>query len=379
MAVVSPAAAQGLSFSAKVLTPAHWMVAPIERKEDDGRMFCSSKAGYGTALSFVFARDSGGGQSLAFEFPDKLFSAGATVPVLLAVGELQYPLNALAATNRILLIGIARNGDIEQAMALNKPMHLQFAQKQYMMSLAGFSTALRQVDACLAALGRGEDFAPAKVEADSSREQFQTITPAIKRDITRVRNVTQQEIDSFNPAVAAQTAVLQDEIRRLRRENQQLLIEKQAAESQLLAVTVDTAAGDVPVETAAPVAEMPAVQPYIIRADKQLQWPPSKAFGDIVATYMTTEAARCPADFAQTPGAQYKQDDGTPVQEIETACLGIPKRAGDDLPGDYAGALLFVGRKGKIDVIVHQGPAGMIEQALQSRAEALRALGIEKP
>lgn len=376
-----PAWAQEAVFTPRILAPAHWTVAPIDRKEDDGRMFCSSKAGYSTVLSFVFARDSGGAQSVAFEFPDKMFSAGATVPILLSVGDVQYPLNALAATNRILLLGIARSGEIEQGLLQNNPVHLQFAQKQYMLSLAGFSAALAQVDECLSTLSRGEAFAPVKVDADSTREQFKTITPAVKRDITRVRNVTQQEIESFNPAVAAQNAVLEDEIRRLRRENQRLLIEKQAAESQLLAATVDTAAGDAgdsSLKSAPLVDVMPSVPPYITRADKQLQWPASKNFSDIVATYMTTEAACCPADFAQTPGAQYKQNDGSPVQEVETACLGIPKKAGDELPGDYAGALLFVGRSGRIDVIVHQGPAGMIEQALQLRAKAMRTLGIQK-
>lgn len=379
VATIAPAQAQDAVFTSKVLAPAHWTVSPIERKEDDGRMFCSSKAGYSTALSFVFARDSGGAQSLAFEFPDKMFSAGATVPILLAVGDVQYPLNALAATNRILLMGIARNSEIEQGLLQNNPVHLQFAQKQYMLSLAGFSTAVAQVDECLATLGKGEAFAPVKVDANSAREQFKTITPAVKRDITRVRNVTPQEIESFNPSVGAQNAVLQDEIRRLRRENQRLLIEKQAAESQLLAATVDTAAGGGDMSAVAVVDTMPSVPPYITRADKQLQWPSSKNFSDIVATYMTTEAARCPADFAQTPGAQYKQNDDMPVQEVETACLGIPKKAGDELPGDYAGALLFVGRKGRIDVVVHQGPAGMIEQALQSRSKTLRTLGIQKP
>ena len=371
-----PALAQEAVFSAKILTTANWTVAPIERKEDDGRMFCSAKAGFGTSLSFVFARDSSGAQSLAFEFPNKQFSAGATVPVLLAVGEMQYPLNALAATNRILLIGIARNSDIETAMLHNKPLHLQFAQQQHLISLGGFAAAAKEVDTCLATLATGEAFAAAKVDAKSDRESFQTITPAIKRETTRVRNVTPEEIESFNPGVAAQTAVLQDEIRRLRRENQRLLTEKQAAESQLLATTIDTAAGDDAGQVA--VKDMPAVQPYIMRADKQVMWQTSKAFGDVVATYMTTEAARCPADFAQTPGSEFKQADGTPVQVIETACLGMPKRAGEELSGDYAGALLFVGRQGKIDIIVHQGPAGMIEQALQARQAAMRTLGIQK-
>lgn len=378
MAGVAPAQAQEAVFSAKFLTTAHWTVAPIARNEDDGRMFCSAKAGFGTALSFVFARDSGGAQSLAFEFPNKQFSAGATVPILLAVGDMQYPLNALAATNRILLIGIARNSDIETAMLQNKPVHVQFAQHQHLLSLAGFGEAVKEVDRCLAAQAKGEAFETVKVDAKSDRETFQTITPAVKRETTRIRNVTPEEIESFNPAVAAQNAVLQDEIRRLRRENQQLLIEKQAAESQLLAATVDTAAGEGAAHSAAVNVDMPAVQPYIMRADKQVMWQASKAFADVVATYMTTEAARCPADFAQTPGAAYKQADGTPVQEVETACLGMPKKAGEELSGDYAGALLFIGRQGKIDVIVHQGPAGMIEQALQARQAAKRALGIQK-
>ena len=380
LAATAPALAQDVTFSPKFLNTAHWTVGPIEGNKEDGRKFCSTKAGFGTALTFVFARDSGGAQSLAFEFPAKQFSAGATVPVLLAVGEVQYPLNALAATNRILLIGLARGGEIEMAMLQNKPVHLQFAQQQYLLSLAGFAASVAEVDQCLAVLSKGESFATAKVDADSASEKFQTITPAVKRETTRVRNVTPAEIESFNPSVAAQTAVLQDEIRRLRRENQKLLIEKQAAESQLLATTIDTAAGEeeggAPAQTAA--SAMPAMPPYIMRADKQVMWQPSKAFADIVATYMTTEAARCPADFAQTPGTAYKQADGSPVQEIETACLGMPKKAGEELSGDYAGALLFVGREGKIDVIVHQGPAGMIEQALQARQAAMRQMGIQK-
>lgn len=361
-----------------------WTIAPIDRGDGDSRMFCSAKTSYGTTLSFVFARDSGGGQSLGFEFPQKSFAAGATIPILLAVGDTQYPLNALAATNKVLLIGITRHSEIEKALLQGRPMLLQVSDKAYLMSLSGFVASLDQVDHCLSALESGEKFTPVKVEPDNKSEQLQTITPAVDREVSRLRsNVTPEEMESFNPAVAAQNAVLLDEIRRLKRENQRLLIEKQAAESQLLATTVDTAAGDshqVSDVSAPPEKNMPVIAPYIVRADKEILWPPSKTFADMVAIYMTTEAARCPADFAQTPGAQYKTPDDMPVQELEIACLGLPKtKDSDSLPGDYAAALLFVGTKGKINVIVHQGPAGMIEQALQSRAAALPALGIQKP
>lgn len=364
------------------LKAGNWTVAPIANDEGDGRKFCSAKTSYGATVAFVFARDSGGGQSLAFEFPDKMFAAGATVPVLLAAGEVQYPLNALAATNRVLLIGIVRDSEIEESLRRDKPMLLQIDGRSYLMSLSGFSPAVAEVDACLAALQDGKPFAAVTVKPDKENETFQTVAPAVHRDITRLRNVTPQEIESFNPATAAQAAVLQDEIRRLRQENQKLLIEKQAAESQLLAAGLD----DAPAEgSRGAVAEantaqnaMQAMPPYVVRADKQILWPPSKSFADMVATYMTTEAARCPADFAQTPGAQYVMVGGLPVQEAEIACLGLPKTAGEGLPGDYAGALLFVGRQGRIDVIAHQGPAGMIEQALQARAAAARALGVEK-
>lgn len=358
-----------------MLSAANWVLAPIESSDTKDRHFCSVKGNFGTTVSLVFARDSAGGQSLALEFPDKSFAAGATLPTVLSVGSAQYQINALAATTRVALIGVGRGGAIEAGMLQDQMLDVQITgQGRHVLALEGFGAAASKLDDCLAARGKGEDFAAQKFAADVATSRVQTVNPVIKREVTRMRNVSDHEVSSFDPAIAAHTAVLEDEIRRLREENRKLLAEKQAAESQLLALTVDTAAGEGAVP-AAPTA--PVIEPRIVRSDKDILWPPSKNFSDMVSTYMTTEAARCTGDFAQTPGAQHTLD-GQPVQEVETACMGIAASAGSaGLPSDYAGALLFVGRSGKIEVIAHQGPAGMIEQALQARAAALRDLGIQ--
>ncbi len=357
------AAAPDVVFGHKIISPAAWTVAPITRDDDDTRKFCSSKTGYETALSFVFARDSTGGQSLALEFPDKAFSAGATVPVLLAPGETQYGLNALAATTRILLIGLPRHGEIERGLLQERQLVVQVGQQRYFLSLSGFAASVAKVDECIVALGQGENFEPLRMRVEADSEQMRTVMPAIKREVMRVRNVSDAEARSFNPAVAAHGAVLEDEIQRLRAENRKLMVEKQQAERELLALTDGMGV---------PVAVPSAVVPEITRSDKQLPWSQAQSFDDVVAAYMLTEAARCVADFAQMQGARYTTADDQPVQEVEIACVGLPAQA-TGLPADYAAAVLFVGGQGQVTAIVHQGPAGMIEQALAARATVLQA------
>ena len=87
LALATPVQAQS---TPSILNAAHWTLSPITSNDTKDRHFCAVKGNFGTAVSLVFARDSAGGQSLALEYPDKSFAAGATLPTMLALGPTQY-------------------------------------------------------------------------------------------------------------------------------------------------------------------------------------------------------------------------------------------------------------------------------------------------
>lgn len=339
-----------------------WQVGPIHKPgKDDARFFCSAKAGFSNGVTLVIGRDSDGGQSLALEYDGDFFAAGATLPVVLNTGGHQQQSNALAATRRILLLGLARGGAIESQLMANTALDVTANQKRHIFAIGGYPAVSASLDECLTSTIAGEKFAVVKHDADAPSDSFQTSTHAVEKSVQRFTNVSPEEAKSFHPAEAARAAVLQDEIDQLRRQNRELLMQRQAIDNQLLA---------------APAAEthIPA-SPIIQRSVKNISWPASEKFDDIVATYMTTEAARCQADFAQTQGRTYPTVQGS-IRETEIACLGTPAALGG-ATRDYAAALLFAGGQGEIQIVMFQGPAGLIEQALAERTQALTDMGIQ--
>lgn len=366
MAVFLATAATAGEGMPKLATAQKWHVAPIEQtgSKPGERHFCSAKLRFTNDVTLVVGRDSDGGQTLAIEYTTDLFSAGATIPALLVVNGAAHDVNALAATRRVLLMGLPRGGAVESQLVVNTLMEVLVAKQRHIFTIGGYKAADAALDSCIAAGAIGDTFEVVKLDADAPKESFKSSPMITEHTIQRFSNVTPEEARSFNPAEAARAVVMQDEIDRLRRQNEELLMHRQAIENQILTGQED---GDV-------LASVPAA-PVVQRSVKKINWPKAEGFEDMVATYLTTEAARCPADFAQTEGAAYTSGDRQ-VREIEIACLGTPDALGGS-SRDYAAALLFVGSGGQIQVFMHQGPAGMIEQALQGRARAVAEMGLK--
>ena len=354
-----PAAAQNKQSIPKIGRAIKWQVAPIETAADEKRHFCSGKAGFDNGVTFIVARDTGGGQSLAFEFESAPFTAGATLPIVLHAGGVQVQSNALAATIRVVLLNLARDSDLQAGLSANGVLDMLVAGQRKVLAFGGFAAVLNEIDACLAGQGEEGGYAPVKIDAGSSGEAFSSMQMMEDRQVQRFSNVTPEEIRDFQPAEAARNAVLQAEIERLRRQNEELHRHRQQLDGAMVAAEL----GGMPVDAAMP---QPAT---VMRSSKKITWPTSQSFGDAVATYLTTEAARCPGDFANTMGALHDRRNA-PVQEAELACLGTANGR------DYAAALIFIGGQGEIEVIVYQGQAGLIEQALQARAKTLATMGV---
>lgn len=352
--------AQSQSQSAPQLaTASNWIIGPIKREaaakpDAPVRKFCSLKASFNNKMTLVMARDTQGGQTLALEFPGKTFAAGATLPLTLTVGNQQMPANGLAVSTTVLLLQAPQGGAIDAGIGTSAIFMVDTGQQQKAFAVGGIADAQAKLTECLATLERGEDFEPVKVPANKGDLNFQSAIPVEKVERKFVTNVTPDEAEDFNPGTSARNEVLRDEIRRLRQQNRDLMQQNQQLSSQLLAGGAGS--DNAPAK--------PVVAPVIVHSNKSVAWPSSQDFSAAVSTYLATEAARCSGDFAHTMGAVKKTATGT-VQDAEIACMGT---AGG-VTGDYAAALSFRGGQGELDVDIFQGPAGMIEQALQARAQ----------
>lgn len=333
-------------------TASHWVIGPISEGNADasGRKFCSLKASFSNGINFVLARDTAGGQSLALEYPSKAFAAGATLPVILAAGGGQVQVNALAATNRVLLVETPVGGDIERAIGQSNVFSVRVAQYYQAFGVGGIVAAQQQLALCVDTLGKDGVFEPVKVSAETDSKNFQTNTALTIIDRKTISDVTPEEARKFKPAIAAREAMLADEILRLRDENAKLMRENQRLSGELIALEQRAGGG---------VAKAAAL-PQITRSSKSIAMPDSQSLSDAVATYLATEAVRCTGDFANKTGKA-----GATRLDAEIACLDTPAGSASD----YAAAIAFTRGKGILSVEMFQGPAGLIEQALEARAE----------
>lgn len=335
----------------QLATASHWLVGPVAGGDDEtARRFCSIKASFSNQVNFVLAREAGGGQSLALEYPSKAFAAGASLPVVLAAGDKQMQAEALAATNRVLLMQAPQGGDLEQGLGQSGIFSVRMAQSYQAFAMGGMAAAQEQLAACVAALADGAEFAVVKVPAGDEIRNFQSSDALRTVERKTVSDVSPQEARSFIPAVAAREALLEDEIRRLQKENARLMQENQKMAAELVAI--DAGGGRGTATTASP---------RILRSSKTVAI--AESFDAAVATYLSTEAARCAGDFAHKLGEKGRRE-GRAWQDAEIACLDTP----DGAATDYAAALAFTRDRDNLAVEVFQGPAGMIEQALAARA-----------
>lgn len=116
--------------------------------------------------------------------------------------------------------------------------------------------------------------------------------------------------------------------------------------------------------------EMP--QGAVNRSFKEIAWPQSEKFEDVAASYISSEAARCTADFAHKVSPAVRGLSG-PAMKVEIACMGHDK-TGVVSERDYAAALLFVGKNNKIEIVSFEGPAMTLPEALARRDAGYNAV-----
>jgi len=81
-----------------------WAVGPISAAGGKGAGYCSMKNSYPTGQTVVFASDNQGSNSIALDFHKNLFDEGTQYDVKARVGSVTRHLEALAATNQVLVM-----------------------------------------------------------------------------------------------------------------------------------------------------------------------------------------------------------------------------------------------------------------------------------
>lgn len=141
-------------------------------------------------------------------------------------------------------------------------------------------------------------------------------------------------------------------------------------------VHIETGSSKVTIVDKSVYEEKPEPRPEpkgeVTRRFKEIAWPQGEKFEDISAAYISSEAARCTADFAHQVAVAVKGLSG-PVMKAEIACMGHDK-TGIVSDRDYAAALLFVGKSSKMEVVAFEGPALTLPEALAKREAAYAAV-----
>lgn len=215
-----PAKAQALHTE-----PGEWVVGPINIKSSSGLSFCSMKTRYANGQSLVVASDSKGAHSLAIDFGTKTLSAGSQYYVTFYLGPIHRTMIAIAATTEVLISQMGDDPDFFAMMRSRGMMEVDFNNQRLSFSLQGSAGALDELQNCTTSLGKGQEYARAKLTTPEKAAVKAAEKKAVAQEIARNEDLKLGE--------QALSTSLGDEVRRLREENQRLRQENQVVAARL--------------------------------------------------------------------------------------------------------------------------------------------------
>lgn len=208
--------------AASVNNPAgHWTIGPIAAKASSGAGFCSMKASYQEGQDLVFALDERGAGSIAIDFHNKALTVGSQYTVAMKAAGVARRMTAIAATAEVMIIQMGDDPAFYGALRKGSVLEVGFNDQRLDFGLDGTADGLDVLEECAGDLVGGKPVV-AEIAAPKPQPPVQKKKPAIKKSV-----VAKAPVSAYSPR-AAEDAQLKEEIARLKREKNQLLLEKEA-------------------------------------------------------------------------------------------------------------------------------------------------------
>lgn len=383
-----------VAFAANLPT-ADWTIGIIPAKSETGLSYCSMKNSYENGQMLVFARDGSGSNSIAVDFKKPSLEVGRQYPVTARAGSLTRNLSGLAATKQVLIIQLGADQPFYAALKRKANMTFAVGDNGYAFALdTAVAEALKKLDECAASLQTGVKFEKAsiphgqeKTETEEPQAAETTVSPAprVNKKTTRIRSGAEE-----TPGLAdmAMKKELERDIEQLKLENRKLMLENQTIQGKLLERETGAAPSSIEAQplpdasqgTLRRVLSASGLMPHAVLTDEgayrwvaddiygsaqELPRAPGKSFSQLADEYIHQTASICKGDFAQKKG-KVKKAGNYEVLESELMCL--------DGKNDAAAAVLFIGEKGKFNVVMQEGSVDQLSSALEKRDSILSAV-----
>jgi hypothetical protein len=302
-----------------------WEIGPINVKSATaGRRYCSMKNSFANGHSVVFARDTDGGNTIAFDLGADHLQPGAQVAVSLdLMPETTRNLTAIAATRRVLLVNTGHDMAFYSDLAQKETLYLTVGTQEHGYSLKGSSDALAALDECIANMGGAPmpDAEPA---------------PAAKKKTSKRA--------SEKPAAVKETK------------------KKKTADAAPGKPSIWPASAKV--KTLAQGAKLYTWQTQGIFASARTSSGRGTLQG-MADKYFAQMSKKCTGDFAQKKGEQDSRN-GVTLRRAEMACIGNGN--------DVSAALLFARDGASYTTVTFEGTTAQMEQTLAARDAAAAAI-----
>lgn len=401
-----------------------WVVGPIAAKTDNNTSLCSMKASYPEGRMLVFARDSQGANSIAYDARKDIFDVGRQYGVTLRAGTIKRRLIGLAATRQVLVMQTGIDTVLYTALWNKHKAALEVQNFKYGFDLdVSAADALRALGRCADSFAANTAFAettlPLGQTAEASLPEQEDVAVMVDEEapkparksarnkknaaaetVTAEATATPVDTDVENrPAktrmskksrVNKKQADAETELANLRAENKALrsqvevhndIREEMAArEAYMPSRPAAAAAVSVAVDTsglksllaAARVASTGDIRTEgnrtlhwttnnLYGSAQALQMTPGKSLEDMASAHVSQLQSLCKGQFAKKM-APPRRAGANDVVEVDVTCI--------DGQNDAAAALLFLGSRGKASVITQEGTPDQLDVAMSHR-EAL--------
>lgn len=370
----------------------NWTVGPVKSLSPDGPAYCSMKNSYPGNHMLIFARNTEGANSFAFDFGEKAFVQGGRYPVRLDIGPLSRNMIGIAADTQVLILQMGADIPFYEMLRQKELLHAIVDGKERTYGLDAANEALRVLETCVNAL--------------ADKKEFTAIEVPVAGVAVRNDNVVSESSEKPLSTQSFESSLL-DEIEILRAQNRKLLLENQRMSNRIVdeqlpvirTLPVEHPRNEGPKVSAAPVTPVemkPQPLPLpetndplpqtIVKAFNKInitvkkskdKWVARRVSGDVslykisndvqdlLARYFDLLEYDCAGDFAHTSSDRGKKASFT-VTEAETACI--------DGQDGRAKALAVLKKKNDIVIVAFNADAMDMPQALQMRDNFVNAI-----
>ena len=161
-----------------VTEAASWRVSPISLKGEGKSSYCSMKRSFSNGKVLVFARDVSESNSIAFDLKEALLETGKRYSLKLMIQPgIKREIIAAAVSPQVLIMQMGHDLSFYDALKRKDELKIELDKGQYKFPLAGTSSALNELDACVVALSepkykRASQHDTTNMEASSGRNMI---------------------------------------------------------------------------------------------------------------------------------------------------------------------------------------------------------------